>query len=822
MTLAKKYDPKETEPRLEAKWRTSQIYAFDRGGAGEVFSIDTPPPTVSGYLHLGHAYSYSHTDMLARFWRMQGKRVFYPMGFDDNGLPTERFVAKKFDIRPENMTRGEFTDLCLRIGEEMGHEYRLLWQRLGFSVDWNYSYRTIDAQSRKISQWSFIDLYKKGLAYQKEAPAIWCTECQASFAQADLNDMEQESEYIHLPFEFDGGGYMVIATTRPEFLAACVAIFVHPADARFTETAGKHARVPFYGQYVPVLTDPGVDTEKGTGAVMCCTFGDSVDVTWWHAHGLDRVDLITRDGRMKENAGPLTGLTILEARKQIKLILEQQGLILQRQPSLHMIRVHERCDTPVEYLMVKQWFIRLLEHKGELAALGEQLRWYPAYMKNRYQAWVENLNWDWCITRQRQFGVPFPVWHCRDCGNVILAEESELPVDPVTQAPNKACEQCGGHDFQPEMDMFDTWATSSMSPQIVGQWQEDSMLYQQVYPFTMRAQAHDIIRTWAFYTLVKSFYHYGRLPWQDVAISGWGIAGEGMGKISKSRGGGPMTPMEMIDRYSADAVRYWAACTSPGKDAVISEEKIQAGMRLTTKLWNVARFAERFISEETTGDMPDLSSADRWILARMEQVNQEATKSFKEFDYASAKNAVESFFWHELADNYLEMCKLRLYGSDLRKRSGAVFTLRRVFDTVLKLLAPFMPYITEEIYQGLSLGGKEVESIHLSDWPNPDPAFKDSKAEEQGKTLIAIATVVRRYKSQRNLPVGFQLSRLQLATMDTSSLEFLENALDDLTSITRADQIDFVNEISPDLESVELDGNLKLGILETFNSPDVH
>lgn len=812
MTLPKNYDAKQSEPCLEAKWRDMHLYAFDPDGANDIFSIDTPPPTVSGYLHLGHAYSYSHTDMLARFWRMQGKRVFYPMGFDDNGLPTERFVAKRFGIRPEGMPREEFIQHCLSIGEEMEAEYKKLWQRLGLSIDWDYTYRTIDADSIKISQWSFIDLYKKGKVYQKEAPAIWCSECGASFAQADLNDLERESEYIYLPFEMENGTNVEIATTRPEFLAACVAVFVHPADSRFSEYAGQRARVPLYGQEVPILTDPGVELEKGSGAVMCCTFGDSVDVTWWNEFHLDRVDLIQQDGRMTNKAGVLAGLTIPKAREKIKEILGQKGLILKRQPVQQIIRVHERCDTPVEYLMVKQWFIRLLESKNELIALGDQLRWFPAHMKNRYQSWVENLNWDWCITRQRQFGVPFPLWHCEACGNVILAEDAQLPVDPMAQSPGKACERCGSRNFRPETDMLDTWATSSMSPQIVGKWFTDTGLYQQVFPFTMRPQAHDIIRTWAFYTIVKSYFHFGRLPWQDVVISGWGIAGEGMGKISKSRGGGPVAPLEMVERYSADAVRYWAASTSPGKDAVISEEKIQGGMRLATKLWNVARFAERFFVEETNQAVPELTSADRWILARLEQIKLATTKSFLEYDYASAKSTVESFFWHELADNYLEMCKLRLYGGDPIRQSGAVFTLRKILETLLKLLAPVMPYITDEIYQALFRDGKDYHSIHQSSWPQPDASFQDENAEKLGMDLITITSTVRRFKSQRNLPMGSELMRLQLATVDQSRLTFLKNSLDDLNSITRANLIEFVDEINPEMETIELDGNLSVGI----------
>ena len=820
MSLTKHYQPAQAEPRLQQRWQEMGVYHFHPDHDDRpVYSIDTPPPTVSGNLHLGHVYSYSHPDFIARFWRMNGYNVYYPMGYDDNGLPTERLVEKRLGITAAQVGRAAFIEKCLQVSEDAEVDYQTLWQRLGLSIDWRYTYRSIEDRSRRISQHSFLELYHKGLAYRQEAPAIWCPECRTSIAQAELNDLERASEYVTLSFQRSDGTALPIATTRPELLPACVAVFVHPQDARYRHLVGQNVSVPLFGQQVPVLADAAADPEKGTGAVMCCTFGDTTDVAWWHAHHLPLIEALGRDGRMTQAAGAFAGLTAAQARQQIKHALEQAGLILGRQPTSQSVRVHERCDTPVEYTIVRQWFIRVLDYKQELLQRGEQVNWRPDHMHARYRAWVENLNWDWCISRQRYFGVPFPVWYCRACGAVITAGLDELPVDPTERGPRQPC-ACGSRDFVPDEDIMDTWATSSMTPQIVGGWSPDGgpasgdmQLYQRVFPFSLRPQAHEIIRTWAFYTIAKSHFLYNALPWKDVLISGWGIAGEGMGKISKSRGGGPMPPLEMIERYSADAVRYWAASTGPGKDAVISEEKIQLGSRLVTKLWNVARFSERFLAGYQSAETaPDLTPADRWILARMQQLIRRVTDLFHSYDYAAAKSEIEIFFWRDLADNYLEMCKQRLYDEAHPYRPGAIFALHHTLLAVLKLFAPFLPYVTEEIYLGLFAAGLQDASIHTSAWPLPCTQFEDTSALDFGETLVELATAVRRYKSEHNLPLGSELSRLQLALGDGVDAARLQSAIPDLASITRASHIEIVSQLDPSLEPLPVEGPLRLAL----------
>jgi valyl-tRNA synthetase len=812
-TLAKTYDPSIVEPRLTERWQREGIYQFDHASDQPVYAIDTPPATVSGHLHLGHAYSYTHPDIIARFWRMNGHNVFYPMGFDDNGLPTERLVEKRLGITAQAVGRQAFIERCLEVGVEAEEEYRTLWQRLGLSIDWRFSYRSIDTLSRRTSQQSFLDLYRKGLAYQQEAPTIWCPLCQTAIAQAELEDIAGQTTFYTLAFTLPDGATLPIATTRPELLPACVAVFIHPGDERYASFIGSEVEIPLMGRSVPLLADPLARPDIGTGAVMCCTFGDPTDVEWWRTRQLPLRVIVGRDGRLTADAGILAGLTIAEARARILEELRAARIVLGEKSQPQAIRAHERCDTPVEYLVTRQWFIRVLDHKEQLLTAGEQIRWHPAHMAVRYREWVENLKWDWCISRQRYFGIPFPLWHCDACGAILLADDADLPIDPTTTQPSTAC-ACGGESFSPERDVMDTWATSSMSPQIVGQWLNDPALYQQVFPFALRPQAHEIIRTWAFYTIVKSLYMFDALPWREVAISGWGLAPEGAGKISKSRGGGPMTPEAMIGKYSADAVRYWAASTGFGKDTIINEERIQAGAKLATKLWNVARLSERVLANYSTPETPPaLAPTDRWLLARLRRLVERVTALLTEYDYATAKAETESFFWAALADNYLEMAKMRLYDANDPLAEGARFTLRTALLTVLKLFAPFLPYVTEEIYT--TLFADEGGSIHRSAWPTLQSlptSGDDDTAMAVGDTLVAIATAVRRYKSEHGLSLGRELARLQITTDDATLADALWASLTDLRSVTRAATVEVGDQLDPALQQLPTDGAARIAI----------
>lgn len=802
--LPNRYLFSETEPRLARLWADSDLYAYDADAPGPIYTIDTPPATVSGALHIGHCYSYTQTDVIARYHRMRGERVLYPMGFDDNGLPTERFVEKTIGRKATEMERQEFIANCLRLIEQTENRFEALWRRLGLSVDWRYRYSTISPRMQRVSQWSFIQLYQNGLAYTQVAPTLWCPECQTAIAQAEIDDLTLPTQFSTLAFRLQDGSILPIATTRPELLPACVAIFVHPDDARYAQWIGTTASIqleqlPEHIE-VPILADELADPAKGSGAVMCCTFGDSTDVRWWRLHQLPLRSAIGRDGRMTALAGAYAGLPVSEARRRILRDLAEQGLILRQETIEHTIGTHERCGTPVEYLHTRQWFIRVLEQKERLLEMGRQIAWHPEHMLRRYEHWVENLNWDWCISRQRFLGVPFPAWTCKACGQILLATLDQLPIDPRTTSPTQPC-ACGANDFEPEPDVMDTWATSSCTPLLIARWPDDPAWFAQHFPASLRPQAHDIIRTWAFYTIVKALYHTGEIPWRAIIISGHAQTAGGE-KISKSKGNQQGGPMELIEQESADAFRYWTTSIKTGSDTTYNPEIVANGRRLMTKLWNASRLAESrleglseaFINETIPAG---LLPTDRWLLSRLARVIAYATGELQNNEYATGRAEVERFFWSDLCDNYLELAKARLYQETGIEHAAAQWTLYHALLTVLKLFAPYLPYITEEIYQGLFRHREGAASIHLSSWPTEHPEWLDAQAEETGKTLLDLLHKVRRFKAENGLSVGAELATLHIhARRDQHNA--LQTALIDLKSATRARSITL-----EDLESAE-------------------
>ncbi|NTU85536.1 MAG: valine--tRNA ligase, partial [Chloroflexales bacterium] len=699
MSLPPRYDSAEAEPRIQAAWSDARTYAFDPSDPRPIFAVDTPPPTVSGEIHIGHVYSYVQAEAMVRFWRMQGLSVYYTFGFDDNGLPTERFVERSRGIRARDVGRAAFIQACLETSAEVEVRFEQFWKRLGMSVDWSRRYSTIDPSARRTAQWSFIDLYRKGRVYRAQAPNPWCVECETAVAQAEIEDIERERSFYNLAFGLDGGASLEVASTRPELLPACVAVFVHPKDARFRGLVGREAIAPLTGRRVPILADKYVDPTKGSGAVMCCTFGDAADVQWWRDHGLPLIPLITRQGRMSEHGGPYSGLSLAEARARILDDLRAAGALRDERQIGQTVRVHERCGTPLEILETRQWFVRILDAKQELLEAGRRIEWRPAQMLARYESWVSGLAYDWCVSRQRAFGVPFPAWRCTNCGALILADEAQLPVDPVTDAPPRACD-CGSSDLRPDPDVMDTWFTSSVSPQIAARMLDEPELYRRLFPMQLRPQAHEIVRTWTFYTIVKSLFHFGELPWRTVMLSGHALDPSGR-KLSKSKGNAPVMPSALIERHGADAMRYWACRASLGSDQPINEETMRQGRRLVTKLWNAARFARGIENEElekaklsdrSTLQSPASIPTDRWLLSTLQGVIEEATARWRAYDYAGGLEAAERFFWGTFCDQYLELVKGRLYGSAGAEREAARAAIAITFDAVLRLLAPAMPH----------------------------------------------------------------------------------------------------------------------------------
>lgn len=797
--LPNRYNFREIEPALAQFWADHNTYAFDTHGSGPTFTIDTPPPTVSGELHLGHCFSYTQTDVIARFHRMRGERVLYPMGFDDNGLPTERFVERTIRRKATQMERSDFLKHCLELIEQTEDRFEALWHRLSLSVDWAYRYSTISPQAQRASQWSFIQLFQAGRAYTQLAPTLWCPECRTAIAQAEVDDMTLPTLFSTLAFKLQDGSTLPIATTRPELLPACVAIFVHPTDKRYAHLIGSFASIESAGFSqkqrieVPILADEQADPAKGTGAVMCCTFGDSTDVSWWRSHRLPLLAAIGRDGRMTALAGPLASLPVTEARRLLLQHLAEQDLMLNQETIEHNVGAHERCGTPVEYLHTRQWFIRVLDQKERFLQAGRQIRWHPEYMRTRYEHWVENLQWDWCISRQRFLGVPFPAWTCRACGEIMLATQDQLPLDPRISPPSKAC-ACGSTDFEPEQDVMDTWATSSCSPLIISRWAEnDPAWFTQHFPTNLRPQAHDIIRTWAFYTIVKSVYHTDSAPWDMITISGHGLSSQ-RSKISKSKTHSEVGPLTLIEQESADALRYWATSVKAGNDTPLNLETIATGRRLVTKLWNASRFAagrlQNLTSEQIASEqLPALLlPTDRWLLSRLAHTIEYATTELARGEYSTARAELERFFWSELCDNYLELAKSRLYREEGSERTAAQWTLYQALLATLKMLAPYLPFVTEQIYQQLFRQWETTLSIHLTAWPVWHEQWIDAGAEETGKVLLEALRQVRRYKAEQGLSVGAELAMLTIK-IHSKLCPALQATFVDLKSATRAREI---------------------------------
>jgi valyl-tRNA synthetase len=801
-TLEGRYDFRTAEPRLQQQWASAGIYQFDPAVTGPVYSVDTPPPTVSGRIHIGHVYSYAQADVMIRYHRMKGEHVLYPFGFDDNGLPTERFTEQVRGIKAQQVGRRAFIEACLELSEQVEGQFERFWKRLGLSVDWRLKYSTIDERSRRISQLGFIDLFKKDQVYRAETPTLWCPECQTGVAQAEIDDKPGvKTKFTTIPFFAADGGELPIATTRPELLAACVAVMVNLDDPRYQNLVGQEVRTPIFNLEVPVIADDKADKYKGTGAVMCCTFGDVTDVYWWRTYGLPLRIVITRDGHMNELAGPYAALRIRAARTRILEDLAAQGLVRDQREIEHTVGVHERCQTEIEYLVAYQWFVKVLENKQLFLDAGRRMAWYPEYMRGRYESWIEGLNWDWNLSRQRYYGVPFPTWYCGACRTPIMARPEDLPVDPQEVGPPvDACPDCGNTRFDPETDVMDTWGTSSLTPEICGTLLEPLDVSPDEFvaryrPMTLRPNAHDIIRTWDFYTIVRSLYQRGDIPWTDVLMSGHALDPAGK-KISKSKLSAAEDPTSTVEQSSADAIRYWATTVRTGGDTLLNDDTIRNGNRLVTKLWNAAKLGLGHLDGYAPPtEMPStLNATDRWLLARLHETIRRATRAMDEYEFASAKAEVERFFWADFADNYLELVKFRLYGSeapdvDGTARANAQYVLYHTLRSVIGMFAPFLPHITDEIYLIGFSGVDGHQSIHVSLWPVAPEAWKSEAALREGRNVLDVTEEVRKWKSERQLGMSAPL-RVVRIEVEPRAAQALVSASLDLRSVTRASEIE--------------------------------
>lgn len=852
-SLPKNYDAALIEKKWMDNWSQTEIYRWNAAKSREeTFVVDSPPPTVSGSLHVGHVFSYTHQDLIVRYQRMKGLNIFYPMGWDDNGLPTERRVQYLHNVQcdpykpyvanfvpkgekkapPEMISRQNFIELCQTVTEVDEQAFKDLWQHLGLSIDWKQEYATIDDHSRKTSQLSFLKILEDGEAYSTESPTLWDIDFRTAVAQAEVVDKSIPGAFHDIEFGIEGGGSFVIATTRPELLAACVAIMAHPDDNRYREFFGKRAVTPLFRVPVPILADEHADPEKGTGILMVCTFGDSADVEWWRNYSLPLRQIIGRDGRLQPvtfgapgweslNAeaankfyGEIAGKTAKQAKEHIKELLRQEeaaalpGLTAplkgEPKPIEHSVKMYEKGERPLEIITTRQWFIRLLDKKETLLEYGSRIEWHPPYMKARYDNWVEGLNQDWCISRQRYFGVPFPLWYPLDSEGhpeyerPIVALPLSLPVDPLSETPPGYDESMRGKPggFIGDPDVMDTWATSSLTPQIASRWAVDEERHKKLFPMDIRPQSHEIIRTWAFYTIAKAYLHHRDIPWRHVIISGW-ILDPDRKKMAKSRGN-VVTPDSLLVKYSSDALRYWAARARLGVDTAYDETVFSKGKRLVTKLFNASRFVAGHLQTRSAESLnPSLitEALDRGFLEHLRECVKKAGQAFERFEYAEALLGIEDFFWSEMCDNYLELVKVRAYAEgDSAGKISAMATLRLSLSIMLRLFAPFVPFLTEEVWSWL-YAEKEGpgRSIHTSPWPEEKELSSAALPEGNDPFGAAVEVLkeVRRVKSEAKVSLKAPLSGLTV-TGNAGDLAALRAVLQDLLPTSEVSEASLV------------------------------
>ncbi|WP_425362011.1 valine--tRNA ligase [Candidatus Tisiphia endosymbiont of Mystacides longicornis] len=806
----KDYSFSESERKWQKFWQEQKIYLWDKNETREnSFVVDTPPPTVSGQLHIGHVYSYTQADFMVRFKRMLGKNIFYPIGFDDNGLPTERLVEKQKQIKATNMAREQFVEICKEVVISEEEKFRSLFNQMALSVDWTLEYQTINPLSQKISQMSFLDLVNKGEVYRNNQPILWDPVDQTALAQADIEDQEKTSMMNDVIFQTSKGERIIIATTRPELLPACVAVFYNPNDDRYKHLQGQFAITPLFDVKVPILADDLVQIDKGTGLVMCCTFGDVTDITWWRVHNLpikiiiDKKGIIDLSDELSNSSSynQINGLKIKDARSKIIEILKEKNLLVKQVEITQTVKCAERSGAPLEILTIPQWFVHTIKHKDVLMQRANEINWHPKNMKIRLENWINGLSWDWCISRQRYFGVPFPVWYSKRVGEVgkaIFPDITQLPVDPTKDLPISYSRE----EVEPDYDVMDTWATSAISPQLSShgiseKFNVDAERHHKLFPADLRPQAHEIIRTWAFYTVLKTQLHENTLPWKNIMISGWCLAFD-RSKMSKSKGN-IIVPQKLLEQYGADVMRYWTSKSRLGADTVYSEEVMKNGKRLVNKLWNACKFAaihfDKLDPLDKNVQIPYIESKichkfDQWLIVKLVELVDKVESDMHNYEYTDAMESIEKFFWSVFCDNYLEITKTRAYnmdGSDNRGQYSAIITLYYSIKILLKLLAPFLPHITEEIWQILY----STKSIHSRGNWSQIKNFSFPVDQIQPDRLIKILDLVRKAKAEKNLSVKANIKVLEIIG------EKLPNDLTiDLKNVTSSHKIEFVEEFS--------------------------
>ena len=811
--IPKDYDFKK-EKVWEQKWEDENIYKYIGDGSRPRYVIDTPPPYPTGAIHLGHVLNWVYIDMNARYRRQKGYDVLFPQGWDCHGLPTEVKVEETHGIKKNDVSRAQFRQYCIDLTTKNIASMKADMKAMGYSQDWTREFVTMNPEYMKRTQFSFLKMYEDGLIYQGKHPVNWCPRCQTAiaFAEVEYSDNTTFLNYVNFPpaVEDSYKGIassqesgkqadpkeegILIATTRPELMSACVAVVIHPEDERYTHLLGKYVEVPLSHQKVKIIADEEVDPEFGTGAVMICTFGDKTDVSWVQKYDLEVIDVIDDSGTLTAAAGRYEGMDLQTCKKQTIEDLDSEGYLLKKEQVDQNVGQCWRCKTPVEILLKEQWFVAVRDLIEKTKVAANEMNWVPEHMKSRMINWADSMEWDWCISRQRIFATPIPVWYCKDCGKVILPEVDDLPIDPTVDKPKHACE-CGCEEFVPEVDVLDTWMDSSISPLSIAGWPDED--YVNHFPSNIRPQGHDIIRTWAFYTTLRCLALTDQKPFDDIVINGM-VFGEDGNKMSKSRPEFVVGPEEVIEKYGADSLRTWAANSVPGSDVIFDWKDIKHGYRFLRKFWNAFRFISMQIFDEeiSYGEVKDnLGPIDLWILSKLNNLNRTVDEAFEEYNFAETITSIERFFWHDFCDEYIEAVKYRLYTdvSD-ESRHAAKYTLRTVVETSLKLLAPIAPFFTEEVYQYFS-----DESIHTSSWPEVYDELINEEMENKGETTVELIDEVRRFKSSAKIPLNAELSEVNVYTSDE-------------------DLVDVFNQFDADIK-----GTLKINDLAiSSGKPEVH
>lgn len=778
------YDPVPTERKWQKHWKESELYRFDFDSDRPVYSLDNPPRYTSGSLHLGHATGYSLIDFAARYRRLRGYNVFFPLCFDVNGTPTEVRVEKKYGINKLSVDRQEYIRLCSEYAESFIEEMTCQFEILGESMDPSIYYQTDAPYYRRITQITFLRLLEQGLAYKGTFPVNWCPRCMTALADAEVEYTDNVTNLNFIKFKVKGtDDYAVIATTRPELICTCQVVAVHPEDRKHAHLIGKTLTTPVYEKEVKVIADPKVDPSFGSGVVMICTIGDKDDLEWVMKYNLPLDKGIDEQGRMTDVAGKYEGLPVKEARKQIMDDIEIAGQLIRKEQLQQNVSICWRCHEPIEYLQVPQWFVKILDFKEDVMKKAEEIEWFPEFMKVRLEDWVNSLEWDWVVSRQRYFATPIPLWECVECDEVVPASEEDCYIDPtVDHPPVEVCPKCGGALKGCE-DVFDTWMDSSISPLFNTYWERDEERFKWLYPMSLRPQSHDIIRTWAFYTILREHLAVGERPWDHIMIHGFIMAPDGTPMHSSL--GNVIDPIPILEEYGADALRYYASTCSLGEDNAFREKDVKHGKKLLTKLWNIGKFVGGVVKEkpERTG----LRLPDIWILSKFSRLVESATDHCENYNFDKAMRELENFAWHELADHYMEMVKFRTRDpSD----TGVRYALYTTFLGVVKMMSPVLPHVTEEIYQSFFKDLDGAKSVNISEWP--EPALLDEEEELRGELLKEAISSIRSWKSERGIPLNREMELIELVGETASLLLGLER---DILETVRAKRLQIVSEI---------------------------